>query len=61
MATMSFGFHYDMGKRVGYDISFGRVYLSNVSLKDKARIVREAKQAGHISKNIKIERVENEV
>jgi hypothetical protein len=38
MGTTSFGYHYDIGKRVGYNISFGRVRLSNVSSKDKNRI-----------------------
>jgi len=60
MATMNMGFHYDMGVRVGYDISFGTVYLSNVSSKDKNRIVKEAQKSGYLKKNIKVERVENE-
>ncbi len=59
MATMSFGYHYDRGVRVGYDISFGRVRLSFVSSKDKGRIIREIKQSGYTTDEIDIERVED--
>jgi len=59
MATMSFGYHYDRGVRVGYDISFGRVRLSFVSSKDKGRIIREIKESGWKRNEIGVERVED--
>jgi hypothetical protein len=59
MGTMSYGYHYDMGVRVGYNISFGSVRLSNVSSKDKSRIIREIKEAGWKKSDIAVEREEN--
>ena len=59
MATMSFGYHYDRGVRVGYDITFGRVRLSYVSAKDKGRIIREIKESGWARHEIIVERVED--
>lgn len=41
MSTMSFGYHYNRGQNVGYNISYGGIRLSFVSAKDKARIIRE--------------------
>ena len=65
MATMSFGYHFDQGVRVGFDISvknvsdFGGLYLSNVSSKDKGRIVREIiHRTGVKKQEIIIQRVE---
>ena len=58
MGTMSFGYHYNSGVRVGYDISFKSVILHNVSSADKGRIVREIKEAGVLRKDIIIERNE---
>lgn len=57
MATMMFGYHYDRGVRVGYDISFPNGRLSFVSSKDKSRIVAELKQAGWSKDEIEVERV----
>jgi hypothetical protein len=59
MGTMSFGYHYDLGVRVGYDISFNRVILHNVSSTDKGRIIKEIKESGVLRKDITIERNEN--
>jgi len=60
---MSYGFYYDMGKRVGYDISLSShsgmgIYLSNVSSKDKARIIREIVAKGYKRSDITVQRVE---
>ena len=41
MATMMYGYSYDRGTRVGYNISFGGFILHEVSSKDKARIISE--------------------
>lgn len=66
MATMSFGYYFDQGVRVGYDISvdkvgpFGGLYLSNVSSKDKNRIISEvAKNTGKKRNDIIVFRVVN--
>jgi hypothetical protein len=59
MATMSFGYHYDIGVRVGYDISFRGVILHNVSSKDKSRIIKEIKESGNLRKDIEVVKVEN--
>jgi hypothetical protein len=59
MGTMSFGYHYDLGIRVGYDISFNGVILHNVSSKDKGRIIKEIKESGHLRKDISVERNES--
>ncbi|KAB7889574.1 hypothetical protein [Poseidonibacter ostreae] len=59
MSTMSYGFHYDRGQKVGYDISFGSVRLSFVSSKDKARIIKEIKSSGYSKDEITIERRED--
>jgi hypothetical protein len=59
MGTMSWGYHYNQGVRVGYDIRFGRFTLWNVSSKDKSRIIKEIKQSGYSKDEITIERVEN--
>jgi len=58
MGTMSFGYHYDRGVRVGYNISFGKILLSNVSSKDKSRIVKEIKESGYLREDIEITRIE---
>jgi len=60
MGTMTFGYYYDRGVKVGYNISYGGVYLSFVSSKDKSRIVRElAKDNGCKKSEIKIEKDSN--
>lgn len=66
MATMSMGYHYDEGVKVGYDITakfsdkpFGTVLLSNVSYRDKGRIIREIQSKGVGMDDITVERVEN--
>lgn len=59
MGTFAYGFNYDRGKRVGYDISFGSIILFFVSSKDKNRIIREIKKSGYKEEEIKIERVED--
>jgi len=59
MSTYMFGYTYDRGVRVGYNISFGNCMLSFVSSKDKARIIREIKQMGYTKDEIEIERIKN--
>ncbi len=59
MSTMSFGFKYDRGAKVGYNISFGSVLLSFVSSKDKSRIIKEIKESGYKRSEITIERRED--
>jgi hypothetical protein len=60
--TMSWGYHYNEGKRVGYNISFsnnnGTFVLHNVAASDKSRIIKEVKQAGYTADEIDVERVE---
>ena len=57
MGTYNMGYYYDRGVRVGYDISakapdaFCPIYLSFVSSKDKARIIKEVMQATGVSRN----------
>jgi len=58
MSTMYFGYHYNRGVRVGYDISFPKGMISFVSSKDKSRIISELKQAGWSKDEIEVERVE---
>jgi hypothetical protein len=60
MATMVFGFEYNRGKKVGYDISFGSFYLSFVSSKDKSRIIKEIKERGYKASEITIKRREDD-
>lgn len=60
MSTMSFGFHYNRGKKVGYDISFGSVLLSFVSSKDKSRIIKEIKEAGYKASEITVTKREED-
>lgn len=61
MSTMSFGFHYNRGKKVGYDIKFGSVLLSSfVSSKDKSRIIKEIKEAGYKASEITITKREED-
>lgn len=61
--TMSWGYHYNEGKRVGYNISFsnsrGTFVLSNVASTDKCRIIREIKESGYKRNEISVDRVEN--
>lgn len=66
MGTMSFGYYFDQGVKVGYDISvkninpFGGLRLSNVSRKDKERIIKEIMaNTGRSREEITVERVEN--
>lgn len=60
--TYAWGFYFNEGKRVGYDISFsnknGTFVLYNVSSKDKARVIREIIKDGYKRDEIKIERRE---
>ncbi len=51
MGTMAWGYHYDEGKKVGYNISFGNIILWNVSSKDKSRIIREIKRDTGLSED----------
>lgn len=60
MGTMAFGFEYNRGKKVGFDISFGSVVLSFVSSKDKARIIKEIKEKGYKTSEITIKRREDD-
>jgi len=66
MSTMSFGYEYNQGIRVGYDISvdnvtsFGGLHLSNVSSKDKGRIIREIlERTGKKREDVCVTRVED--
>lgn len=64
MGTMMMGFHYDQGKRIGYTISFpnnlgGKTQLTNVSSKDRARVIREILDLGIGKNEIEILRLEN--
>ncbi len=52
MGSMNYGYYYDQGKKVGYDIETESLLLSFVSSKDKARIVRELKADGHTDINV---------
>jgi len=54
---MSYGYHYNRGKKVGYDIHFGNFTLFFVSAKDKSRIIKEIKQSGYGKEDITEERV----
>ena len=58
MATMMYGYTYNRGVRVGYNIQFGNIILFEVSSKDKNRIVSEVKKSGYSKDEIDIERVE---
>ena len=60
MATMMYGFTYNRGSRVGYNIEFGKIILFEVSSKDKNRIVSEIQKSGYSKEDISIERVEIE-
>ncbi len=60
MATMMYGFTYDRGVRVGYNIEFGSIILFEVSSKDKNRIVFEIKKSGYSKNEISVECVEIE-
>jgi len=57
--TMMYGYHYNEGKRVGYNITFNGFILHNVASSDKSRIVSEIKQSGYSKDEIEIDRVEN--
>jgi len=59
MGTMSYGYHYDRGVRVGYNISFGNIFLPFVSSKDKNRIIKEIQKSGYSKNDIEITRVED--
>jgi len=64
MVTYNFGFYYNEGRKVGYDISFpneigGKTLLSNVSYKDKDRIVKDLINMGYTEDDIEVQRVEN--
>ena len=58
MATYNMGFHYDEGKRVGYNISVKTLILHRVSSKDKSRIIKELKQGGWKKEDISVVREE---
>ncbi len=58
MATMMYGYTYNRGVRVGYNIQFGNIILFEVSSKDKNRIVSEVKKSGYSKDEIDMERVE---
>lgn len=62
--TYAWGFYFNEGKRVGYNISFtnknGTFILWNVSSKDKSRIIKEIKEDGYKKEEITVERVEND-
>lgn len=61
MGTMSMGYHYDRGKKIGYNISFKSQTLWEVSAKDKPRILREIKRNTNLTKEeIDIDRVKIE-
>lgn len=57
--TMMFGYRYNVGKRIGYNISFNNFILYNVSASDKARIIAEIKRAGYSKNEIFVEKIEN--
>ncbi len=61
--TYAWGFYFNEGKRVRYDITFsnrnGTFVLRNVSSRDKARIVREIIKDGYKREEITVERREN--
>lgn len=55
---MMYGYTYNRGVRVGYNIQFGNIILFEVSSKDKNRIVSEVKKSGYSKDEIDMERVE---
>lgn len=63
--TMMFGYRYKEGVRVGYDIQFpvnglmSSILLTNVSTRDKARIIREIQENGVSRQEIEIQRIEH--
>lgn len=61
--TYGWGYYFNQGKRVGYDITFsnshGTFVLYNVSSKDKARVIREIIKDGYTRDEITVERKEN--
>lgn len=57
MGTMSHGYHYDMGKKVGYNITVkGSYYFDHVAYKSKSKLISELLSNGHTLDEIEIER-----
>lgn len=57
--TYAWGYYFNQGKKVGYNIYFGDFIIWNVSSKDYKRVVREIKKDGYSEDEIKVEKVEN--
>lgn len=55
-------FIYEKGKKVGYDILFGKNgFLSFVSSKDKSKMIKEIKKQGYTKNQILIKRREKQL
>jgi len=57
--TMSQGYYYDEGKKVGYDISVGNQYFSNVAYHSKGQLKDQLVADGYKLEDIEENRFEN--
>lgn len=57
MGTMLFGYHYEEGKNVGYNVYVKGFVFTNVSYKTKGGLIRQLMNDGYVRSDIKTERV----
>ena len=55
--TMSFGYYYDMAKKIGYDINVKGLYFSNVAYHSKGQLINQLLNSGYTMDNIEVKRV----
>lgn len=61
MGTMSFGYYYEMGKKIGYDISVKNAYyFSHVSYHSKGQLIKQLKRDGFVDDDIEVIKSVNE-
>ena len=57
--TMSQGYYYDEGKKVGYNISVGNQYFGNVAYYSKGQLIDQLVADGYKKEDIEQIRVED--
>ena len=57
--TMNMGYYYDEGKKVGYNISVGNQYFSNVAYYSKGQLIDQLVNDGYKREDIQEDRVES--
>lgn len=55
---MTNGYYYDMGKRIGYDITVGNQHFGNVAYASKGQLIAQLVRSGYKKEDIEERRID---